>query len=88
MVKWRSATHGACDMPPNIANPEPLPQTLGQAAKQLGIETWQAQKAANGLNLPYVGPLRVVPPSMMPRLREACRKRGYLVGAKPAEVSR
>ena len=55
--------------------------TPGEAARRLGVETWQVQRVYERGLLPEprrLGRYRVIAAAELPALAEACKKGGYL----------
>jgi hypothetical protein len=63
--------------------------TTRQVADQLGVFTWQVRRLFEDGTFPEpqkFGGKRAIPESMVPKIREALKKHGYLKNEQPAEV--
>ena len=61
--------------------------TLGAAALQLGVRTWQIRRLFERGLLPpaqRIGAYRVIPPEDIPKVEEALREAGYLTAEREA----
>jgi hypothetical protein len=57
------------------------PQTLGEVARQLGVEQWQIRRVLKCGDIPATARIRhyrIFYPEDLPALVEALRRRGYL----------
>jgi hypothetical protein len=54
--------------------------TVGEAARHLGVELWRVRRIADELDadLPRAGQYRLIPESLIPRISERLRERGWL----------